>query len=90
MPFIDLREQSIGGLEKEEVHVGYTEVIRQSKGLPVIDRLTWLRMAAAKPAMIPLPREILYFRVGDWDIFCLDSSVIDRNTSSWQYSFTVN
>ena len=67
---------------------GYNTSERQR--LPVIDGLTWLRMAAAKPAMMPLPRERLYFRVGDCNIFCLDSSVIDRKTSSWQYSFTVN
>ena len=49
---------------------------------------TWLRMAAAKPATMPLPRLMVYFagRLRER----LVSSDMLRNTSSWQNSFTVN
>lgn len=49
---------------------------------------TWLRIAAAKPAMTPLPSEIVNLVPPLSD--ARFSSDMLRNTSSWQNSFTVN
>ena len=51
-------------------------------------RRTWERMAAAKPAMMPLPRAMVNLLVPErfWRV-CSDML---RKTSSWQNSFTVN
>lgn len=49
---------------------------------------TWLRIAAANPAIIPLPSEIPNV-AGPLSVRFVSSDML-RNASSWQNSFTVN
>lgn len=76
------------GAENSQIWFKAGAEVRERKWETGELHVTWLRMAAAKPAMMPLPRLMPNIEV--LERFRFFSSLMLRNTSSWQNSFTVN
>ena len=86
MPFVNLREQRVRWLAC--VAGGRVRLAMECTYIHVKSGLTWLRIAAAKPARMPLPR--LMESVAALLRLRFVSSVMLRYATSWQNSLTVN
>ena len=83
MTFINLRQKSICRLSISSLKSQSQTLLRQRRDLH-----TWLKTAAANPAIIPLPRLMVNLLVGLKERRV--SSDMDRNAISWHNSLTVN